>query len=196
MAQRVAAGGPYPDVDALLEQADRVLASLADAEIDTALAGHPRIGGPVDNPSSARKQAGVVGADRRIRAELADKTGRTKPSSAMSTWCARAADQHPRSRREQWPARRRCAGGPDRRRRGRTCRRRHRRRRPDRRSVHRRAVRYLPGYVSTPQPYFAAQDVTGFYPEIVIAFEIAGTAPKYHVPLLLSPYAYSTYRGS
>jgi len=30
----------------------------------------------------------------------------------------------------------------------------------------------------------------------VIAFEIAGTAPKYHVPLLLSPYAYSTYRGS
>jgi 5-hydroxyisourate hydrolase len=44
--------------------------------------------------------------------------------------------------------------------------------------------------------YFAAQGVTGFYPEIVIAFEISGTATKYHVPLLLSPYAYSTYRGS
>jgi 5-hydroxyisourate hydrolase len=44
--------------------------------------------------------------------------------------------------------------------------------------------------------YFAAKGVTGFYPEIVIAFEITGTATKYHVPLLLSPYAYSTYRGS
>ena len=41
-----------------------------------------------------------------------------------------------------------------------------------------------------------AEGVTGFYPEIVVAFEIAGPAAKYHVPLLLSPYAYSTYRGS
>ena len=32
--------------------------------------------------------------------------------------------------------------------------------------------------------------------EIVIAFEIADPAGKYHVPVLLSPYAYSTYRGS
>jgi 5-hydroxyisourate hydrolase len=44
--------------------------------------------------------------------------------------------------------------------------------------------------------YFVAQNITGFYPEVVVAFEIAGTASKYHVPLLLSPYAYSTYRGS
>jgi 5-hydroxyisourate hydrolase len=44
--------------------------------------------------------------------------------------------------------------------------------------------------------YFAAKGITGFYPEIVITFEITGTATKYHVPLLLSPYAYSTYRGS
>jgi 5-hydroxyisourate hydrolase len=44
--------------------------------------------------------------------------------------------------------------------------------------------------------YFAAKGITGFYPEIVIAFEITGTATRYHVPLLLSPYAYSTYRGS
>ena len=35
-----------------------------------------------------------------------------------------------------------------------------------------------------------------FYPEIVIAFEVTDPARKYHVPLLLSPYAYSTYRGS
>lgn len=72
-ARRVAAGGPYFSVDALLEQADRVLGSLPDAEIDAALAGHPRIGGPVDNPSSAREQAGVAGADRRIHADLVDK---------------------------------------------------------------------------------------------------------------------------
>lgn len=44
--------------------------------------------------------------------------------------------------------------------------------------------------------YFAAIGITGFYPEVVIAFEITDGAAKYHVPLLLSPYAYSTYRGS
>ncbi|ANW63755.1 5-hydroxyisourate hydrolase [Mycolicibacterium murale] len=44
--------------------------------------------------------------------------------------------------------------------------------------------------------YFAAQGVVGFYPEVVISFEITDAAGKYHVPLLLSPYAYSTYRGS
>jgi len=44
--------------------------------------------------------------------------------------------------------------------------------------------------------YFAAQGVRGFYPEVVIAFEVTDPTAKYHVPLLLSPYAYSTYRGS
>ena len=44
--------------------------------------------------------------------------------------------------------------------------------------------------------YFTAQGVTGFYPEVAITFEITDAAAKYHVPLLLSPYAYSTYRGS
>jgi 5-hydroxyisourate hydrolase len=44
--------------------------------------------------------------------------------------------------------------------------------------------------------YFAAQGVAGFYPEIVVTFEIADPAGKYHVPVLLSPYAYATYRGS
>jgi 2-oxo-4-hydroxy-4-carboxy-5-ureidoimidazoline decarboxylase len=72
-AKRVAAAGPYSDVDALLEQADRALAALPDAEIDAALAGHPRIGGPVDNPSSAREQAGAQNAAENVLAELADK---------------------------------------------------------------------------------------------------------------------------
>jgi 5-hydroxyisourate hydrolase len=44
--------------------------------------------------------------------------------------------------------------------------------------------------------YFARLDVPTFYPEVVIAFEITEARGKYHVPVLLSPYAYSTYRGS
>jgi 5-hydroxyisourate hydrolase len=49
--------------------------------------------------------------------------------------------------------------------------------------------------------YFAARAVPTFYPEVAVTFTIpepAGGAPPghYHVPLLLSPYAYSTYRGS
>lgn len=43
--------------------------------------------------------------------------------------------------------------------------------------------------------YFSQTDVESFYPEVVITFEIAG-GDHYHVPLLLSPFAYSTYRGS
>jgi 5-hydroxyisourate hydrolase len=42
--------------------------------------------------------------------------------------------------------------------------------------------------------YFA--DVPTFYPEVTITFEVVDGAAKHHVPLLLSPYAYSTYRGS
>jgi 5-hydroxyisourate hydrolase len=36
----------------------------------------------------------------------------------------------------------------------------------------------------------------GFYPEVVIAFTVGDPAAHHHVPLLLSPFAYSTYRGS
>jgi 5-hydroxyisourate hydrolase len=36
----------------------------------------------------------------------------------------------------------------------------------------------------------------GFYPEVVVVFTVADPAQHYHVPLLLSPYGYSTYRGS
>lgn len=43
--------------------------------------------------------------------------------------------------------------------------------------------------------WFADQDVTGFYPEVVITFQV-DTERHYHVPVLLSPFAYSTYRGS
>ncbi len=35
-----------------------------------------------------------------------------------------------------------------------------------------------------------------FFPEVVIQFRIDDPASHYHVPLLLSPYGYTTYRGS
>ena len=44
--------------------------------------------------------------------------------------------------------------------------------------------------------YFAAQGVEAFYPEVVVVFTIADTAQHYHVPVLLNPFGYSTYRGS
>lgn len=44
--------------------------------------------------------------------------------------------------------------------------------------------------------YFATQGITGFYPEVLITFEVTDASAHHHVPLLLSPYAYSTYRGS
>ena len=37
--------------------------------------------------------------------------------------------------------------------------------------------------------------VSGFYPEVVIVFTVADDR-HHHVPLLLRPYGYSTYRGS
>ncbi|MTD55319.1 hydroxyisourate hydrolase [Amycolatopsis pithecellobii] len=36
----------------------------------------------------------------------------------------------------------------------------------------------------------------GFFPEIIVSFRITDGAAHHHVPILLSPFAYSTYRGS
>ncbi|WP_439032397.1 hydroxyisourate hydrolase [Gordonia terrae] len=44
--------------------------------------------------------------------------------------------------------------------------------------------------------WFADNDIKGFYPEIDICFEIDDAERHHHVPILLSPFAYSTYRGS
>ena len=44
--------------------------------------------------------------------------------------------------------------------------------------------------------YFAALGVETFYPEVVVVFAVTDAARHHHVPLLLSPFAYSTYRGS
>jgi 5-hydroxyisourate hydrolase len=44
--------------------------------------------------------------------------------------------------------------------------------------------------------YFEARGMASFYPEVAVTFEMTGHSQHYHVPLLLSPFAYSTYRGS
>lgn len=44
--------------------------------------------------------------------------------------------------------------------------------------------------------YFQAHGITGFYPEVAVVFTITAANEHYHVPLLLSPYGFSTYRGS
>ena len=44
--------------------------------------------------------------------------------------------------------------------------------------------------------YFRARGSATFYPEVTVTFEVTGRGEDYHVPLLLSPFAYSTYRGS
>jgi 5-hydroxyisourate hydrolase len=44
--------------------------------------------------------------------------------------------------------------------------------------------------------YFTRVGVASFYPAVTITFVIDQANQHYHVPLLLSPFAYSTYRGS
>ena len=45
-------------------------------------------------------------------------------------------------------------------------------------------------------PYFARGGRESFYPHVDIVFIVTATTEHYHVPLLLSPFGYSTYRGS
>ena len=69
-----------------------------------------------------------------------------------------------------------------------------------------RARHLLPaGFVLSPgiyrltfdvETYFRAEGMEGFYPQAAIVFHVRETDQHYHVPLLLSPYGYSTYRGS
>jgi 5-hydroxyisourate hydrolase len=44
--------------------------------------------------------------------------------------------------------------------------------------------------------WFAEHKSPTFFPEIPVIFTADGSVPHYHVPLLLSPYGYSTYRGN
>lgn len=44
--------------------------------------------------------------------------------------------------------------------------------------------------------WFSKHQSATFFPEVPVIFEVDGTVPHYHIPLLLSPYGYSTYRGN
>ncbi len=44
--------------------------------------------------------------------------------------------------------------------------------------------------------YFAARGAASFHPQVVVVFEVRDAGQHHHVPLLLSPFGYSTYRGS
>ncbi|EAQ99153.1 hydroxyisourate hydrolase [Congregibacter litoralis] len=44
--------------------------------------------------------------------------------------------------------------------------------------------------------YFSALDLNIFYPYVDVVFNLDDGGEHYHIPLLLSPFGYSTYRGS
>ncbi len=44
--------------------------------------------------------------------------------------------------------------------------------------------------------YFRARGERAFHPEVIVVFEVSEPGLHHHVPLLLSPFGYSTYRGS
>ena len=45
------------------------------------------------------------------------------------------------------------------------------------------------------QPYFARSGLSAFYPEVTVVFSLEDAAGHVHVPLLLSPFGYTTYKG-
>jgi 5-hydroxyisourate hydrolase len=44
--------------------------------------------------------------------------------------------------------------------------------------------------------YFGGRKIEALYPQVSVIFEVRRSSEHYHIPLLLSPYGYSTYRGS
>jgi len=44
--------------------------------------------------------------------------------------------------------------------------------------------------------YFASRELECFFPQVTVSFVVRDALKHYHVPLLLSPFGYSTYRGS
>jgi 5-hydroxyisourate hydrolase len=46
------------------------------------------------------------------------------------------------------------------------------------------------------ESYFKACNTPAFFTQVPVIFSVADTGRKYHVPLLLNPFGYSTYRGS
>jgi 5-hydroxyisourate hydrolase len=46
------------------------------------------------------------------------------------------------------------------------------------------------------EAWFNQQKQQTFFPEVPVIFKVDGTVKHYHIPLLLSSYGYSTYRGN
>ena len=69
-ADRLLARRPYDDREQLLAASDELVLGLDEAEVDAALAGHPRIG-ERGSQQSAREQAGMSGADAALQAAMA-----------------------------------------------------------------------------------------------------------------------------
>jgi 5-hydroxyisourate hydrolase len=46
------------------------------------------------------------------------------------------------------------------------------------------------------EAYFKSAGAKAFYPEVSVVFTVADPGAHHHVPLLLSPFGYSTYRGT
>lgn len=46
------------------------------------------------------------------------------------------------------------------------------------------------------EAYWKKRNIQGFFPSVTVSFEIVDSDQHYHVPVLLSPYSYSAYRGS
>ncbi|HEX6214779.1 MAG TPA: hydroxyisourate hydrolase [Vicinamibacterales bacterium] len=44
--------------------------------------------------------------------------------------------------------------------------------------------------------YFASRRAAAFYPEVVVVFETTAGETHYHVPLLIAPFGFTTYRGT
>ena len=45
-------------------------------------------------------------------------------------------------------------------------------------------------------PYFEQRGIRAFYPSVIVLFHVAAGEAHYHVPLLISPFGYTTYRGA
>ncbi len=230
-AGAVAAGRPYGSLDALQAAAR---AALTDADLDAALAGHPRIGDRVGG-RSGREQAAVAAAPDDVRAALAqgnrayeERFGRVylvraagrSAEDLLATLRRRLGNDPVTERAEALDELaainalrlaalfaatlsthvldaalgRPAVGVPVRLERAGTVL---AQEVTDADGRVRELGALEPGVhhlVFDTGAYFAASGREGFYPEVTVAFT-AGEG-HHHVPLLLSPFHYSTYRGS
>jgi hydroxyisourate hydrolase len=251
-ADEMVSGRPYASADELLARSDRAVAGLAQADLEQALAGHPRIGRP-SGPAggwSRREQAGIQAAEQgtiqalaegneayerrfghiylvraagrdgsellallrerlgndpstewevvrrelgqinRIRLRRLLEEGAGPATSAITTHVLDTARGKPaggvgvvleRQAGAEWSELGRGVTDAD----GR-----------NRSLMTSDLAAGIYRLTFATDGYFASQGTVGFFPEVSIVFRIDDARSHYHVPLLLSPFGYSTYRGS